>query len=338
MTRVAIIGAGFLGSIHAASAQELPGVDVRWIVDTDTERARAIAEPLGARHTSDSAEAIGSSDVDAVIAAVPTVHHRSVTEMAAKNGKHVFCEKPIALSLDDAEAMVAACRDAGVGLMVGHVVRFFPDYVRIHELLAENAVGNVGVVRTRRLNRHPRSVRPWYADMAQSGGMIVDLMIHDLDTLRWYFGDVERVMAHALSFTQHQDTVDYALAILRFQNGVVAHVEGSWAHATFRTAIEIAGSEGLIHHASDETNPLTVERSVPDGSAGYLTPTTRTVNSPYYQELRHFFDHLDDACFLTDGEEATRSLALALAVRTSVETGLPVHMTEDGMRVERGAL
>ncbi|HEV2107814.1 MAG TPA: Gfo/Idh/MocA family oxidoreductase, partial [Thermomicrobiales bacterium] len=299
--------------------------------------ARVVAEPLGARYTSNPNEAMAAADVDAVIVAVPTVHHRAVTEMAAKYGKHVFCEKPIALTLEDANAMVEACREAGVGLMVGHVVRFFPEYARIQQLLQDGAVGQVGVVRTRRLNLHPRSVRPWYADMAQSGGMILDLMIHDLDTLRWYFGAVKRVMAHSLSSAPRQLTVDYALAILRFETGVIAHVEGSWAHSRFRTAIEIAGSDGLIRHASDETAALTVERTEPTANASYVVPSSPLAEGPYHAELRHFFEHLEDQRFLTDGVEATRSLELALAVRTSVETGQPVHLEDGRVRGERGA-
>ncbi|HEV2107956.1 MAG TPA: Gfo/Idh/MocA family oxidoreductase, partial [Thermomicrobiales bacterium] len=321
MTRVAIVGAGSLGTIHARAADSLPGVSVAWIADVNPERARAVAQPLGARYTSDPNEAMAAADVDAVIVAVPTLLHRPMTELAAKHGKHVFCEKPIALTLDDANAMVGACREAGVGLMVGHVVRFFPEYARIQQLLHEGVIGQVGVVRARRLNLHPRSMRPWYADVAQSGGMILDLMIHDLDTLRWYFGPVKRVMAHSLSSTPRQLTVDYALAILRFETGVIAHVEGSWAHTSFRTAIEIAGSDGLIRHASDETVALTVEQAEPTANASYVVPSSPLAEGPYRTELRHFLEHLEDQRFLTDGDEATRSLELALAVRTSVETG-----------------
>lgn len=337
MPRVAVVGAGFLGEVHTQNAHELPGVEVAWIADVDLDRAQLLAESVGARHTADIMVAVSDPNVDAVIVAVPTVLHRAVTELAAKHGKHVFCEKPIALSSEDANAMVSTCHRAGVGLMVGHVVRFFPEYARIYELLQEDAVGQVGVVRARRLNLHPRPIRPWYGDLIQSGGMIVDLMIHDLDTLRWYFGEVARVTARALTFTPHQEKLDYALAVLRFESEIIAHVEGSWAHASFRTAIEIAGSEGLIRHASDETMALTVERAGSDGN-GYMAPPNPLAETPYKAELRHFIDHLDDGHFLTDGEEATRSLELALAVRRSAETGLPVPFEHGHPVLERGVV
>jgi predicted dehydrogenase len=257
---------------------------------------------------------------------VPTPIHRALAEQAAAAGKHVFCEKPIALTVADAMAMTEACHRAGVRLMVGHVVRFFPEYARIQGLLTEGAIGQVGVARVSRVNAYPYAGRSWYADFDQSGGPIVDLMIHDLDTLRWYFGEVERVYARGLSYSQYRDKVDYALAILRFAGGEIAHVETSWAHTSFRTAIEIAGSDGIIRHASDETVTLRIEQTTaPEAAAGVQVPRSPLPESPYQTELRHFVDRLaDGAPFLTDGEEATRSLALALAVLESVRTGKAV--------------
>ena len=323
MTNIAIVGAGTMGTMHAASCRNLPGVDATWVVDPDRERAGALAGPLGARAAGDLAEALADPALDAVVVAVPTPFHRALTEQAAAAGKHVFCEKPIALTLADAAAMNDACRRAGVRFMVGHVVRFFPEYVRIRELLAESAVGHVGVVRASRVNAYPYAGRAWYSNFAWSGGPIVDMMIHDLDTLRWYFGEVERVYARGLSYSPHRTAVDYALAILRFGDGTIAHVETSWAHTSFRTAIEIAGSDGIIRHSSEETAALRLEQTAPpDAMAGVQVPRGPLAESPYQAELRHFVDRLaDGAPFLTSGDEATRSLALALAVLESVRTG-----------------
>ena len=343
MTRIAIVGAGTMGNIHGQSCLELPDATVTWVVDRDRARASALAAGHGARVAATPEEAVGADDVDAVLVATPTPSHRTVTELAAAAGKVVFCEKPIARSLADGEAMVAACARAGVRLMVGHVVRFFPEYARIHELLREGAVGQVGIVRASRVNAYPRIDRNWYADLAQSGGPIVDLMIHDLDTLRWYFGEVERVYARGLSYTPRQPTVDYALAILRFANGVVAHVEASWAHASFRTAIEIAGSEGVIRHASDETAAIRIEHTAPDGAdgpaaEGVQVPRNPLAESPYQTELRHFLDGLTtSAPFLVGGEEAVRSLGVALAALESVRTGRPVHFEGGRARLEEVA-
>jgi predicted dehydrogenase len=330
MTNIAIAGAGTMGTMHAESCRKLPGVRATWVVDPILERAEALARPLGARVAGDLAEALTDPELDAVIAAVPTPVHRAVTEQAAAAGKHVLCEKPIALTLADAQAMAEACRRAGVRFMVGHVVRFFPEYARIQQLLAEGAIGQVGVARVSRLNAYPYLGRSWYADYDQSGGPIVDLMIHDLDTLRWYFGEVERVYARGLSDSPYRTKVDYALAILRFASGEIAHIEASWAHTSFRTAIEIAGSEGILRHSSDETAALRLEQTAPpEATAGVQVPRGPLPESPYQTELRHFVDRLaDGAPFLTDGDEALRSLALALAVRESVRTGRAIPFAD----------
>lgn len=330
MTGIAIVGAGTMGSVHAASCRNLPGVNVTWVADIDQARAEALAGQVGAKATANPEEALSAADVDAVVVATPTHFHRPLTELAVRHGKHVFCEKPIARSLADGQAMVAACERAGVRFMVGHVVRFFPEYARIYELLQDDAVGQVGVVRAARHNAYPQATRNWYTNLEWSGGPIVDMMIHDLDTLRWYFGEVERVYARGLSYTEYQSSADYALAILRFTNGVIAHVETSWAHTSFRTAIEIAGSAGIIRHSSEETTAIRLELTGgAQQAAGVQVPRNPLAESPYQTELRHFLTNLATGePFLITGEEAIRSLEVALAVLESTHTGRAIPFVD----------
>jgi predicted dehydrogenase len=328
MTRVAVIGAGAMGAIQARECAGLPGVTVAWIADQDQERAEAVATELGARATTDNATAI-AGDVDAVIVTVPTPFHRPVTELAAAHGKHVFCEKPIARTIDDAEAMVDTCDRAGVRLMIGHVVRFFPEFMKIRDILQADTLGRIGLVRASRVNAFPPGDRNWYRDLATSGGLIVDLMIHDFDTLRWYFGDVERVFAHGLSYTSHQPTSDYALAVLRFANGVIAHVEGSWAHGNWRTGMEIVGEHGIVRHSGEEAAPIQVEQRGPTYQESLVSRHWAADESPYRAELRHFFACLaNGAPFETDGRDGLRALEIALAVLASVRTGKTIHFID----------
>jgi UDP-N-acetylglucosamine 3-dehydrogenase len=328
MTRVAVIGAGAMGAVQARECAGLSGVTVAWIADQDLARAEAVAVELGARATTDNATAI-AGDVDAVIVTVPTPFHRPVTELAAAHGKHVFCEKPIARSIDDAEAMIAACDQAGVRLMIGHVCRFFPEFVKIHDVLQAGSLGRIGLVRASRVNAYPPGEGNWYRDLATSGGMVVDLMIHDFDTLCWYFGDVERVFAHGLSYTPHQATADYALAVLRFANGVIAHVEGSWAHANWRTTMEIVGEHGIVRHSGEEAAPIRVERRGPANQEMLISRHWAANDSPYQAELRHFFACLaDGAPFETAGKDGMRALEIALAVLASVRTGRAIHFVD----------
>jgi predicted dehydrogenase len=340
VTNIAVVGAGTMGTMHAASSRALPGATLAWVVDEDPERAASLAAPTTARATADLAEALADPALDAVILAVPTPSHRALTERAAAAGKHVFCEKPIALTLDDARAMTAACERAGVRFMVGHVVRFFPEYARIGALLDAGAIGEVGVVRASRVNAYPFVGRGWYSDFAWSGGPILDMMIHDLDTLRWYFGEIARVYARGLSYTPHRVAVDYALAIVRFANGVVAHVETSWAHSGFRTSIEIAGV-GRDHPPRQRRNNFPAPRTDRARRAGRggecaAQPAGR---EPYQTELRHFLDRIaDGGPILTGGDEATRSLAAALAVLESVRTGRAIPFTDGWPTLESQGL
>lgn len=331
MMRVAVIGAGGMGAVHIRVLTTMPDVHITWIADQNFERAASAAAAAGARPTTDNGEAIGAADVDAVIVAAPTPFHRPIVEQAATHGKHVFCEKPIARTAEDATAMIAACDTAGVRLMVGHVVRFFPEYVRAKEVLDAGTLGTIGTARTSRLSFSPQGERAWFNDLEQSGGMVVDLMIHELDTLRWWFGDVERIFAKGLTFTPFQPTRDYALATLRFKSGVIAHVEASWAHAGFRTMFEIFGEHGTLRHDSESTAAIRLERSnwadlAPEtGPRAPVSYRAHSGDRPYAAELRHFVERIEDGQpFLTGGVEGLRALELSLATLESVRTGRPV--------------
>jgi predicted dehydrogenase len=331
VTKVAVVGAGGMGAVQARACASLPSVTVAWVADQDRTRAESVAVDIGAQATTDNERAISS--VDAVIVTVPTPFHRPVTELAAAHGKHVFCEKPIARTLDDAEAMVAACDRAGVRFMVGHVCRFFSEFVRIREVLQAGTLGQVGLVRASRVNAHPQESQRWFRDLATSGGLIVDLMIHDFDTLRWYFGDVERVFAHGLSYTPYQQTSDYALAVIRFANGVIAHVEGSWAHSFWRTTMEIVGEHGIVRHDGEASAPIRIERKNPTLQDPLITRVGAFSENPYRAELQHFFARLaDGAPFVSEGSDSIRTLEVALAALASVRTGRPIHFVDGRVR------
>lgn len=318
---VALIGAGAMGRLHADTCASLPHVRLAWVVDKDLARATRVASDTGARATTDIAQAVADKEVAAVLVAAPTPEHRRCVELAACHGKQIFVEKPIARTLDDARAMVDTCTAHHVRLMVGHVVRFFPEYARIKALLDAGEIARVGVARLSRLNLQPRGRDNWYTDIALSGGPIVDMMIHDLDTLRWYFGEAVRVYARGLSGRENQG-LDYALAVLRFAAGEIAHCEASWAHPDgFRTSIEIAGERGLLAHSSVDSTPLRWERHASTANESFI-PRDASGESPYRAELCHFFDRLrDGAPFQVDGDEAILSLRLALAVLDAVRTG-----------------
>jgi UDP-N-acetylglucosamine 3-dehydrogenase len=335
--RLALIGSGGMGSYHANSLKHDPNADLRWVVDLDLARAETVATATGARATASMDEALADPEVDAVVIALPTSLHRMATEASAAAGKHVFCEKPIARTAEDGIAMTEACRAAGVTLMIGHVVRFFPEYQRIQELVSRGELGQVGMVRAYRTNPPVQERSAWFADVEKNGGVVLDLMVHELDTLCWIFGDVARLYAHGLTFTEAQPRRDYAAAALTFRSGVIAHIESSWAHSNHRTFIEVSGQNGLVTFDSERAATLTVERNVPtnpdkDSLERPARVYTRPgVASPHAVELRHFISALQTGePVMVTGEDGVRAITLANAVLDSMRTGTPISFAADG--------
>ncbi len=331
--RLAIVGTGGMGSYHAVGIKDDPDVEVTWAVDLDLERANRLAAATGATVTASLDDALADPELDAVLVALPTSLHRMATEKAAAAGKHVFCEKPIARTVEDGQAMVAACDAAGVTLMIGHVVRFFPEWARIKEILDSGELGQVAMVRAKRTNPPVQERSPWFADVEKNGGVVLDLMVHDLDTLGWLFGPVERLYAQGLTYTPHQPKRDFAYASIRYRNGVIAHIESSWAHANHRTAIEVAGQYGLISFDSERASTLTIERNTPvnDDLDRPKRAYTRPGTGPHLRELRHFIHCLKSGePVLIPGPDGVRTISLANAALDSMRTGLPVYFNEDG--------
>ena len=332
--RFAVIGTGGMGSVHAQGLAANPDAELSWAVDLDKPRAEALVESTGGCATDSMDEALADPAVDAVLIALPTSLHRMATEAAAKAGKHVFCEKPIARTAENGRRMVAACQEAGVTLMIGHVVRFYPEFARIKEIIEAGTLGRIAMVRTSRVNPPVHERSPWFADVEQTGGVVLDLMVHDLDTLSWYFGAVERLYAHGLTYTEHQPRRDYAVASVRFRNGVIAHLEVSWAHSFFRTGIEVAGQYGVLRHTSEDGATLTFEPTTAIGDTldrparTLMRPSRRT---PHQVEVQHFIDCLRSGdAVLVDGEAGVRAITLANAVLDSMRTRQPIHFDEDG--------
>ena len=333
--RFAIVGTGGMGGTQARNLAGSPQAEVTWLVDIDLDGANAVAADIGGKVTADMNEAFASGDVDVALIALPTGLHRMGVEAAAEHKLHVLCEKPIARTNEDAMAMTQICKDAGVQLMVGHVVRFFSEYMRVKEQLESGTLGDIAMVRGSRLNPPVMERSPWFADVEVSGGVV--LLQAWLPTRRWFFGDVERLFAHGLSFTEWHTKRDHAIATIKFRSGVIAHCEASWAHSAFRTSLEIAGSKGLINHSSFESATLTFEPSTGIDYEGIgqqskqFTRMRPTNEPPHLRELLVFIDCLRTGKPVpVDGAEATRTLIVANAVLDSMRDGKPVYFNEDG--------
>lgn len=322
MLRVGIVGAGLMGTLHAAGWAKTPAC-LEAIYSDYPDKVRQLADNCGTRAV-DSLEALVEA-VDIVDICTPTHLHYEMAMQAAAAGKHVVCEKPLARTPQQTEEMIAVCEREGVKLLVGHVVRFFPEYAQAKAIVDRGEIGQVGVVRLRRVSARPTwSQDNWLMDEEKSGGMILDLMIHDFDYARWVAGEVESVFAKSAKSSQPDLQTDYALTILHHKNGALSNIEGGWAYPSgmFRTALEIAGDGSLIEHPSESSIPLGVYLKRDASGAGPRVPTSPLIENPYITEIKHFYDvianHAHPRVTAADGMAALR---IALAAIESVQTG-----------------
>ncbi len=322
--RVGLVGAGFMGGVHLNAYAGIPEVEVVGVADARLDAAMAGAKLVGARPYASYEELVAAEDIEVVDVCLPTAFHKDLALRAAGEGRHVILEKPIARSIEDAQEILEAFSGDGPRLFVGHVVRFFPEYARIKAMVEAGDVGTVGVARTSRRSPFLRGWNDWYADWRQSGGVLVDLVIHDFDFLRWCFGEVERVYARGVMGREY-NRLDYALTTLRFAGGPIAHVEGHWGFpAPFEYAIEVAGSKGFVTANSTEAAPLKLLQDA--GSVGEA-PDVAVGTNPYRAELEHFV-----RCVKTgeepvvDGKDAREALRVSLAAIESIRTGEAVTL------------
>ena len=327
MLNIALVGAGTMGRLHAGNFNQIAGCRVAKVYDQLEQAARAVADDLGAEAVSDPESAL--ADVDLVIVACPTPAHADYCCMAAQAGKHIFCEKPLARTLEQGERIVEAVDEAGISMMVGHVVRFFPEYAAATAEVHNGAIGRAGMVRTSRINTLPGGPGSWFRDYQMSGGVTLDMIVHDFDWLLWTFGKATTVCSRSLH--RQMPNLDYSLTSVRFAGGAIAHVEGSWADVgAFRTSFEIAGSNGLIEHDSAENATLVVQRrGSQDGLAATQVPSSPS-KSPYLIEAEAFIEAITNSTEPpVTVRDAFAALELALAACRSAETGEVVRFGGD---------
>ncbi|MDI6783752.1 MAG: Gfo/Idh/MocA family oxidoreductase [bacterium] len=328
MLNVGIIGTGTMGRFHSFAYSQIAGTKVVAYSDPRLDVCKQLAAQYGAKWNSNPDDLINDPEIDIINICTPTPFHKEYAVKAAKAGKHIFCEKPIARTVPDAEEMINAVKSAGVKFMVGHVLRFFPEFVTMKQLIAAGKIGNPGVVRTSRMGAFPRGTNDWYANVEMSGGVVLDTIIHDFDWLNWCFGEPKRVFARGL-VEQGYDHLDYALVVIRYKSGVIAHVEGSWAQPSgFTVKVEATGSKGQIDFSMDDSMPMKVSlRKVEKGAVGVAVPESPLSDDPYTAEIRHFVDCvLNDKKPVITTNDAFWALKVSLAALDSIKSGKPVNL------------
>lgn len=258
MLRIGIIGAGHFAERHLTALQRLGSrARVTHVARRNPHAPFPEAEAAGARIV-DLDSLLGSDEVDAVCVCSPNGLHRAHAEAALAAGKHVLCEKPLALSAADVDAVISAAERAGRVLVVAHLTRYAPIYITAVRILARGDIGRPACAYSSRFQvRMPES---WRMDPAQGGGAPFDLLIHDFDLLNWALGEPGAIIARG---RQHpQGAYEYLSAALTFASGACAIVEGGFILpdcGRFRSTVRIIGDGGVLEiDSAEEQNPIRV--------------------------------------------------------------------------------
>ena len=326
MTRIALLGGGFMARTHAQSYAALTD-RAQVAVVCALEGADAIAAELGAQLASDWEAVVAMDGIDAVDVCLPTPLHRPVAEAALAAGKHVLLEKPIALTLDDADAIGDAARANGRVLMVGHVLRYMPEIVELRRLLGTGELGRPLAATALRLSAPP-DWNAWMLDPAKSGGVLVDMMVHDFDILNAVLGPAQTVVARAAADNRH-------FQMLLEHPGGNGAIEGSHAMPgsyPFTANLRVLCEHGVLEHRFvagagdqvDEAMQSVLGVHPADGEARRFHEAI----DPWGAQIAHFLECVSGGGEPRDGSfaQARAALAVALAARAAAETGAPQNI------------
>ncbi|MBL8088551.1 MAG: Gfo/Idh/MocA family oxidoreductase [Chthonomonas sp.] len=319
MMRVGIVGLGGMGGVHGSKYAHMQDVQLFGFDATPAKRT-AFCDRTGATECVSFEDLV--SKCDYLDVCLPTDLHLEYGLKAIAAGKAVLMEKPMALDLPGCLQLMNAAEKAGVPLMPAQVVRYFPDYAKGHAMVASGMVGRVGAARTRRGGKMPLGAGGWFRDTARSGGVLLDLAVHDLDWLRWTLGEPMHVTSRSIAIDapwEGEWNGDYALTTIGFESGAVAYIEATWMDpAGFRTTFEVCGSEGMIEHDSKASWTL---RTSTEGGVITEAPVV-SGDDPYYRQARAFLEAVSGGTPLpVTAYDGAMAVSMARAAIESARTG-----------------
>lgn len=328
-SRVGLIGAGGIARSHLPAWLSMGAA----VTIYSTEGAESLAAECGGGTVVTDLDALlEASDIVDIVTPTPT--HRELAELALRAGKDLVCEKPLGRSLEEAQFIVGLAGELGRQVYPGHVVRFFPEYAAMRRAVADGVIGTPAVARFTRTGSFP-AWADWFADDVQSGGVVLDLMIHDLDIARWVLGEVAEVYATASRDRADSGAeVSVAQATLTHVSGAISYVRAVWGApgTTFWTSFNVAGSDGVLRFDTREEKSFRLDGGA-STAAGAMLPDLGFVESPYLTELREFAQAFDGGpAPRVTGRDGVIAVQLALATLESIESGRSVTFTEAGSR------
>jgi predicted dehydrogenase len=337
MLKLGLIGCGGMGSHHARVFGKMPNVSVAGVCDIVEEKARKVGQDLDTKWCVDYRDLLG--DVDAVWVCTEPFNRLEIVTTSAKAGKHVFAEKPICLSLEDADQMIAAAEDANVKFMLGYVLRFRNPYKLMHDTFVSGELGELVTCWTRRFMPADMSNR-WYGWQGKSLGVTLDFGSHDIDWLRWIGGDVQTIFAKTFRVrpTIHAD--EHGQALMLFKSGGMGTCDVSWSSYLTESSVGIVGTKGAMIVGRDgkvrkkvgdgEEQILDVDSVVSVDPEGNLARAANGGQGEINRQetiQEHFIRCVEeDLEPLTAARDGRKTLATILALQESARSGQAVDV------------
>ena len=341
MVKIGLLGFGFMGGTHYQIYQNIPGATVVGIFDLEPEKIKrgeitagnigfsgAELDLTGVKITGAPEELIESDTIDMIDVCLPTYIHSEYAIRALNAGKHVLCEKPMALNLEDSDAILEAAERAKKRLMIGHCVRFWPEYAVTKQILDKNTYGKVVSAFFKRVSPIPTwSYKDWILEEEKSGGSLIDLHIHDTDYVAYLFGKPKEVLSFGRKNILNSNSgIDYVVTQYNFDVPSLVIAEGGWhfhSEFPFNMSFTIRCEKATIWFDSSQTRTLAIFKE--DGTAEYPEVSKST---GWDEEIKYFMDCVmnDKQIEVSPPEAARLALKIALAEISSIENNTPVRI------------
>ena len=334
LLKIGVIGLGRMGQLYVRTlAAQVSGVHLFAVADVGEQARKQVADEFRVPHVfEDAHELMALSELDAVVIATPTSTHHELVIAAASAGKAIFCEKPLALTLKETHTALEAVARAQVTLQIGFMRRFDAGYQKAKALITDGLIGYP--VTFKSLSRDPFCPPRNYLDPAKSGGLILDMAIHDFDLARWLVGsEVERVTAEGTTLVckelESVGDIDNALINLRFVNGALGNVEVSRnAFYGYDIRTEVLGSEGAVMVGVHQHTPVVLLTR--GGAQHDVTPyLMERFGDAYRAQMQHFVNCLrDKQSPSVGGADALAALEVCVAATRAWKEGRVVRVGE----------
>jgi UDP-N-acetyl-2-amino-2-deoxyglucuronate dehydrogenase len=339
MIKFAIVGCGHIAKKHAEAIEKAEGAELIAVCDTIPENMEYYIEKYGVEGYQSLTTLLEQDDLDVINICTPSGYHANIAIAAANAKKHVVVEKPIALTIEDTEAIIDACRSNGVKLSVVHPNRFRPAIMELNKVLSDGKTGTLSHANaTVRWNRNQEyyDQAPWRGTKSLDGGVLMNQAIHNLDLMLWTMGDVEEVYSMAATRLRNIEAEDVSTGLVRFKNGALGVIEAATTiyPSNFEESLAIFGEKATIKIGGKTANYIQhwdVE-GMDDESVNQIIEQVKSdpFGKPGHQCIIEDMVQAihEDREPIVTGEDGKKALQLVLALYKSADTQQPVKISE----------